>query len=291
MPREITVKTALYYHSAKFASNYDLNVYRGCEHRCVYCFAQYSHKYLESDFFKDIYVKTNLAEVLDRELTKKSWKGNMINISGVCDCYQPLESKYKLMPDILRVLLKHRNPVFILTKSPLILRDYDLLGELNSKTTVFIASTVTALDETIRKKIEPNAVASLDRIGMLHEFTKMKCRTNVMLMPIIPHLTDSKMSIEAIYHSCKINRIDNVIPSALHLRGDLKQNFYRFLELEFPDILPGVKHLYRGAYVDKKYSKILYEFIRIMKTKYGFFETEEFQKRTSDTNQVQLSLF
>ena len=106
--KEIKAKSVLHYHDKKFASNYDLNIYRGCEHKCEYCFAQYSHKYLENDFFNDIYIKTNVAEILDKELTKKPLNHTQICICGVSDCYQPAEEKYKLMPDILKVLIKHK---------------------------------------------------------------------------------------------------------------------------------------------------------------------------------------
>jgi DNA repair photolyase len=237
-------------------------------------------------------VKTNLAEVLDRELTKKTWKGNLINISGVCDCYQPLENEYKLMPDILKVLIKHRNPVFILTKSPLILRDYDLIRELSSKTRVCIATTVTTLDENIRQKIEPNTFPSRDRIEMLHEFSRLKkCQTNIMLMPIIPHLTDSRSGIEAIYHISRTHGIGGVIAAILHLRGELKNHFYRFLEVEFPNILLKIRRLYRGGYADREYSRVLYRFIGSMKNKYRLFENRTDLKESICDDQIQLNLF
>jgi DNA repair photolyase len=271
MIREILVKSALHYHDSRFASNYDLNIYRGCEHRCKYCFAQYSHKYLDGDFFDDIYVKTNIAEILDKELSKKTRKRDIVNISGVCDCYQPLEKKYKLMPDVLRVLIKHRNPVFILTKSPLILRDYDILAELSSKTTVYVATTVTTLEENIRQKIEPNGSSSMDRIKMLHEFTKLKCRTNVMLMPIIPYLTDDLKQMELVYRVCRDFNVGHVTPGILNLRGDLKEYFYEFLEAEFHDTFLKIKPLYRGSYVSRQYSEKLNKFLRQLKIKYGLY--------------------
>ncbi|MDR3078930.1 MAG: radical SAM protein, partial [Rickettsiales bacterium] len=275
----------------KFASNYDLNVYRGCEHRCRYCFAQYSQKYLESDFFEDIYVKTNLAEVLDRELSRKSWKREVINISGVCDCYQPLEGSYRLMPDILRVLIKHRNPVFLLTKSPLILRDYSLLEELSSKTQVSVATTITTLDETIRQKIEPNACSSAERMEMLREFTRLECETVVMLMPIIPFLTDSRAGIEAIYEKCWTQNLGRVIPGILHLRGELKEFFYRFLGDEFPEVLPKIEKLYGGSYVSRKYSEELEKFLRYIRTKYRFpriIRKSSQEHKNCDTRQLSL---
>jgi DNA repair photolyase len=291
MIKEILVKSALHYHNSRFASNYDLNVYRGCEHRCEYCFAQYSHKYLESNFFNDIYVKTNIAEILDRELSKKTRKRDIINISGVCDCYQPLEEKYKLMPDILQILIKYRNPAFILTKSPLILRDYDLLEELSSKTAVCIATTVTTLDESIRQKIEPNTFSSMDRIKMLHEFTQLRCKTNVMFMPIIPYLTDSIKQMELLYRVCRGFNIDHLTPGVLHLRGDLKKYFYEFLENEFQNTFQKIKPLYHGSYASRQYTEKLHKFLKKMKSKYGLYSVScEFENNDHNYSD-QLDLF
>ena len=271
MIKEITVKTALHYHNTKFAANYDLNIYRGCEHRCKYCFAQYSHKYLESDFFNDIYVKTNVAEILDKELNKKSWKHDVINISGVCDCYQPIEEKYEIMPKVLEVLIKHKNPTFILTKSDLILRDYELIKELSNLTQVCISTTVTTLDENIRKKLEPNVCSSTNRLKMLSEFSKLNCKTNVMLMPIIPYLTDSKKSLEGVYRMCQKIGIKHIIPGSLHLRGSLKKYFYSFLEKEFPDTFNKITSLYDTSYVKREYTQKLNEFLFELKKKYKIY--------------------
>ena len=159
---EITAKSALNNVSGWLPYNWDLNIYRGCLHQCEYCFAQYTHKYLDSDdYFGHIYVKTNIAEVLEQTLKKKSWKHERINVGGVCDSYQkPVESKYKLMRKVLKVLIKYRNSAMISTKSALILRDFDLIEKLSYLTPVNIAATIITLDEDIRKKIEPNSSPS-----------------------------------------------------------------------------------------------------------------------------------
>lgn len=293
MIKEITVKSALHYHNKKFATNYDLNIYRGCEHKCRYCFAQYSHKYLESDFFNDIYVKTNIAEILDLELSKKSWKHDIINISGVCDCYQPLEEKYKLMENVLKVLIKHKNPAFILTKSPLILRDFDLIDELSKKTDVCIATTVTTLDENIRQKIEPNTYTTIDRLNMISKFTELKCETNVMLMPIIPYLTDTTSNIESIYATCNRLGIKHMICGSLHLRGNLKTNFYNFLKKDFPKTFHNIQHLYKGNYVSREYVQKLNKFLLSMKRKYKIYNLNTNINRSDiiEDNDKQLDLF
>ena len=272
MFKEITVKSALHYHDTKFAANWDLNIYRGCEHRCRYCYAQYSHDYLNENgaFFDDIFVKINIAEVLDKELNRKTWKNDLINIAGVCDCYQPAEEKYKLMRKVLNVLIKHKQQIFILTKSPLILRDYDLIDELSKKTFVNVAMTITTFDEDIRKKIEPNTCSSVERFDTLKKFTKLNCRTTLMFMPIIPYLNDDINGINNIYKLASEAGINNVISAPLNLRGSLKTNFFNFLKEEFPSTHEKIQHLYKTAYVKKEYSEKLANFINKLKQKYKF---------------------
>lgn len=270
--KEIEAKSVLHYHSTKFASNYDLNIYRGCEHRCEYCFAQYSHKYLESDFFDDIYIKTNVAEILDKELTKKPLNHTQICICGVCDCYQPAEEKYKLMPDILKILIKHKQSAFILTKPPLILRDYDLIAELISKTKSCISTSITTLDDSIRQKLEPHTFSTLDRLNAIKEFSKIpNCDTNVMLMPIIPYLTDTVINIENIYKISKYYKIKYIVPGALHLRGNLKKNFYNFLQKNFYETYLKIQHIYKNSYVSHEYLEKLNKFLIKMKKKYNIY--------------------
>ena len=148
MIKEISAKSALHYHEQTFATNWDVNVYRGCGHGCVYCFARYSHRYLgDADFFHDIYVKTNIAENLDREFSRRNWTREPVNVGGVTDAYQPAEEKYCLMPDVIRVFIKHRNPLVIVTKSVLPLRDIALIGELAKLAEVAVLVSVSTLDE------------------------------------------------------------------------------------------------------------------------------------------------
>lgn len=272
MIHEITIKTALHYHDRKIATNYDLNIYRGCEHKCQYCFAQYSQQYLESDFFNDIFVKTNIAEVLDKELSKKNWKFAPINISGVSDCYQPLEEQYKIMSDVLKVLIKHKNPAIIITKSNLILRDIELIEQLSNVTNVVVGVSINSINPDINKKLEPNVASGLERFKILKEISKLKnCKTMTMLMPIIPYLTDNKDNLEQIYKLSKEYNVLHITPAPLHLRGCLKTNFYNFLEKEFPFCYKNIQHLYKSAYVSKQYSNNLQQYLSQLKRKYGLY--------------------
>ena len=113
--REINCKSAINKIKNKFGFCNDLNIYRGCLHKCYYCYAVYSHKYINSrDFFNEIFVKKNIAEVLEKELSSKSWKRETINLGSVTDSYQKAEEDYKIMPDILKLLIKYKTPMCII---------------------------------------------------------------------------------------------------------------------------------------------------------------------------------
>jgi len=111
----------------KLPYEWDLNIYKGCEHGCKYCYAMYTHNHLNGMFDQDIYIKTNVVDVLEKELRKPSWDRSIINIGGVTDSYQPCERDQQIMPEILKLLIKYKTPCIISTKSDLVLRDYDLI--------------------------------------------------------------------------------------------------------------------------------------------------------------------
>ena len=173
--KELRAKSILHYHEQTFSTNWDANIYRGCEHNCRYCFAQYSHRYMaKKQFFDDIYVKSNAPELLKKELGKKTWKKLPVNVCGISDCYQPAEAHYKIMPKVIKSFIRHKNPLVIVTKSTLILRDINILKELNQVAEVSIIGSVSTLDEEKRKLIEPNAAPTIERLKMLEKYYQHK---------------------------------------------------------------------------------------------------------------------
>ncbi|MHA1728724.1 MAG: radical SAM protein [Promethearchaeota archaeon] len=272
----MTAKSALNNVSGWLPYNWDLNIYRGCLHKCEYCFAMYSHKYLNSnDYFGDIFVKTNIAEVLEQDLKKRSWKHERINIGGVCDSYQPLESKYKLMRKILKVLIKYKNLAMISTKSDLILRDFDLINKLSQFAPVNIAATITTLDEDIRKLIEPNSSPSLDRFGILKKFKQTNANIGLHLMPILPLITDSVENLEKIFVKAKEIDVDYVITGILHLRGKTRNHFFNFLQNKFPELYHKYLNYYPNSKLRKDYSSKIIKTLGSLKNKYKLYDNFE----------------
>ncbi|MEW8994319.1 radical SAM protein [Clostridium sp.] len=292
--KEITCDIACNKLKRKVPFAWDLNIFRGCEHGCKYCYAIYSHQYLDSDkYFEDIYVKTNVVEQLEKQLSSPSWKREVVNIGGVTDSYQPAEANYKLMPDILRLMIKYKTPCIISTKSDLILRDYNLIEELSRVTYVNIAATITSMDEYIRKLIEPKGVASLKRFAMLKEFSKTNASTGLHFMPIIPYITDTFENINSLYFHAKECDVDYVLPGTLYLRGSTRTVFLDFIKKEFPKIYDDLLLLYKTGGADKEYKNNLYKTINALREKYGLSSSysKPMKEKLNQEGHTQLSIF
>lgn len=272
MIEEIKVKKALNRLNSKFLPyKWDLNVYRGCSHRCQYCYALYSHQYLESgkNFFDTIYVKTNIIEALEKQLSSKRWKREVINLGGVTDSYQPIEEKYKLMREVLKLMIKYKTPIVISTKSDLILRDIDLLTELASVASVNVAVTITTMDENIRNKIEPGGKPSEKRLEVLKQLSGKDIGLGLHLMPILPMITDNEENIENIFREVSKVPIDYAICGFLNLRSATRANFLDFIKRDFPNLFDDYLKLYQSPFISKDYAKNVYEKIWKLKRKYS----------------------
>lgn len=272
MCKEIIASSALNRLKRKIPYGWDLNIYRGCSHGCRYCYALYSHGYMqengEDEFFTDIYVKKNIVELLEKELRAESWKREVINLGGVTDSYQPAEAKHKLMPEILRLLIKYKTPAIISTKSDLVLRDYDLIDQLSRITYINIAATITTADEDLRKKIEPNSSPTASRFAMLKEFKKTNASIGMHVMPIIPLLADNSDNFERLFFAAAKCGVDYVLPGVLYLRGKTRQAFFSFLKEEFPEEELHYRLLYKKGGADKEYKTGLYKVVNALRDKY-----------------------
>lgn len=290
MVTEISAKKILTYHSDPFPTHWDVNPYRGCTIGCSYCFAQYTHRYLEADsFFRDIFVKTNADICLKKEFSNKKWQKEQIKIGGTTDLYQHLEEKYVLVPKLLKTAQQFRNPVFLQTKSTLILRDFELISELSKTTDVTIATSVSMTNEMLRKVIEPGAASTAERIEMLGKF-KGHCRSTILgIMPIIPYISDDYENLETIFQLAQQNQVDFVVTSFLFLRGQVKTDFFRLIQKNFPEIYPKFIAVYHSDYPAENYLSEKKKMIAMLKEKYGF--TKTYQPPQLKPQTLQTSLF
>ncbi len=288
MIHEIVCKSALSKHEHAFPTVWDVNPYRGCTMGCRYCFAQYSHKYLNlSNFFSDIVLKSNIAEILHNELRKKSWKAEQIKLGGISDIYQHAEKKYELLPQLIDVLKKSRNPVFIQTKSTLILRDLELIKELSKVTSVDISTSISTFDEDFRKIIEPGAPSALERMEMLQQFAGICRHTIVSFMPIIPLISDTEENLDLAFRLTKEFKLDSIIAYPLHLRGKTKLPFFNLIQTHYPEIFPHFSNLYKTPNLDSLYAEKLFKKLDILRSRYQLFGTYSIVQPLNN----QLSLF
>ncbi len=173
---------------------WSVNPYRGCQHACAYCYARRTHEYLDlgagSDFDTQIHVKINAPELLAAELARKSWRREEIAFSGVTDCYQPLEARYRLTRQCLEVCALRANPVGIVTKAPLVLRDLDVLAALNARADVSVYISIAFADDAVARKVDVGAPAPSQRFDTVSKLAAAGIRAGVMIAPIIPGLND-----------------------------------------------------------------------------------------------------
>ncbi|MEO7298171.1 MAG: PA0069 family radical SAM protein [Verrucomicrobiota bacterium] len=214
-----------------------INPYRGCEHGCIYCFARPTHEYLGFssglDFETKIMVKENLPELLRKELSSPNWKPQTIVMSGVTDCYQPIERKLKLTRRCMEVLAEFKNPVAIITKNFLVTRDVDLYAELAKDHATQINISITTLDDTLTPKLEPRASLPKHRLAAVKILSDAGVPVNVMVAPCIPGLTDYEMP--KIVQAARDAGAKSVAYVPLRLPWAVKSLFEDWLETHFPD--------------------------------------------------------
>jgi DNA repair photolyase len=195
--RDLSQSIITYNDSPDIPFDASLNVYRGCEHGCSYCYARNTHEFLGFsaglDFETKIMVKENAPELLRRELSSRSWKPQTLAMSGVTDCYQPVERRLQLTRRCLAVLAEFRNPVSIITKNYLVTRDLDLMQELARHRAVMVHLSITTLDSELARKLEPRAASPRQRLAAIEALSKAGIPVGVLVAPVIPALNEPEL--------------------------------------------------------------------------------------------------
>jgi DNA repair photolyase len=176
---------------------YSMNFYRGCEHGCAYCYARPTHEYLGMsaglDFESKIFVKENAPELLREKLMSPRWQADTIIVSGNTDCYQPAERKFRLTRRCLEILAEFRNPVSMITKNSLVLRDLDILKIMARDNLVTVMLSVTSLDDDLQRQLEPRTSSPRGRLEAIEGLAKAGIPVGVNVAPVIPGLTDHEI--------------------------------------------------------------------------------------------------
>ncbi len=226
-----------------------VNPYRGCEHGCIYCYARPGHEYLGLscglDFETKVFAKREAPALLRKELFRKSWQGETIMMSGVTDCYQPLETDMKLTRQCLEVMLEFRQSVSIITKSSLILRDLDILQEMARLNLVHVAVSITTLDNRLAGAMEPRAASPRARLDTVRTLARTGVPTFVMAAPIIPALNDQE--IPAILREASRAGAHGAGYILLRLPHQIKTLFLEWLQRTVPQRAAKVESLIRDT--------------------------------------------
>jgi DNA repair photolyase len=242
------------------------------------CFARPSHTYLNFDAGRDfetrIVVKVNAVEVLRRELRKRSWTGAHVAMGTNTDPYQRCEGRYRLTRGVLEVLRDHANPCSILTKSPLLLRDLDLLVEL-AETAGFTANlSIGTLDEEVWRRSEPGTPHPRARMAAVKRLVAAGVPCGILMAPILPGISDDPEQLRAVVRAAADAGASHLTPITLHLRRGVKEEFMPWLEREYPELVGDYRRMYRGANAPKAVGAAIGERVRAAKRGHRAFDPQ-----------------
>jgi DNA repair photolyase len=253
-----------------------INPYRGCEFGCVYCYARYTHEFLElrdpMDFERRIFVKRMAAQVLARTMGRTSVGADPIAIGTATDPYQPAERKFGLTRSILEVLSQVGGlQLSITTKSALVARDIDVLTAINSRSRLSVNFSLITLNRRLQRILEPRAPRPGVRLKALADLNRAGIRCNVLMMPMIPGLTDDPASIESVIRGARRAGASEVWWRSLFLKPSAAARFIPFVKENFPQVAPRIDDFYaRAVYAPRAYDEHLSAIFDRLRTKYGF---------------------
>jgi DNA repair photolyase len=266
---EVRARSALnHVPGGRYGFNYTVNPYRGCTHACVFCFARRTHTYLDldagRDFEREIVVKVNVPELLRAELARPSWKRELVALGTNTDPYQWVESRYRFMPEILAALEAAQTPVSVLTKSPLALRDVELYERMAKRLPVSVNLSVPTLDEEAWRATEPHTPSPSARLDAVAELRRRGIDSGVLIAPLMPGINDDPEQVQPIIERAKEAGATFLGGVALHLRGEVRDVFFAWLEAKRPDLIPRYEQLYANgrSYMRPEQRKLTTQAIR-----------------------------
>jgi DNA repair photolyase len=273
---EVRSKSALNHVPGESAMPFPwtINPYRGCSHSCVYCFARRTHEWLEldsgRDFDSQIVVKTNLVDVLRKELGRPSWKREHVALGTNTDPYQRAEGRYRLMPGVIRVLAESGTPFSILTKGTLLRRDVPLLAVAARDVPVGLGVSLAIWDDDLHASLEPGVPTPRARLDLVKALADAGLPCGVFLAPVLPGLTDGTAELDAALGAIAATGATGVTVIPLHLRPGAREWFMAWLSREHADLVPRYRQLYaRRAYVSGEYRTWLSQRVAPLLTKHG----------------------
>ena len=234
---------------------WSLNPYMGCVHRCTFCyvraFEQRADRPSDDRYGTSIRVKTNIADVLRKELARLSWQREAIALGAATDPYQPAEGRYKLSRACIEIVGESGSPLRIITRGPMIVRDLDVLVAASQRADVSVTFSIPTLDLDIWRKTEPGTAPPQQRLRALKELVDAGVHVGVGMAPILPGLSDKPDLMEEVVRAARAAGATGVWANLLYLKPGTKEHYLRALERDWPELLPEYERLYaRKAYLD-----------------------------------------
>lgn len=270
--------------------SWTLNPYRGCTHGCHYCFARRYHVQFEmnasDEFASVILVKRNFVEVLARELDRPSWRREQVALGTATDPYQPIEGHYKLTRGTIEALARARNPVGIVTKGPMIVRDRDVLTSLSSVAHCTVCMSVPTVDEDAWRTLEPGTAHPLQRLRAVRDLVDAGIHAGVLMAPIVPGFSSSRSKLERTVKAIADHSARFVGCNVMYLQDGTRTHFMRFIEREFPAMRPRFDRLYAKKYPPDAYRKEITAMVRVLQDRYGMRRRQSEEDRVAGSGEA-----
>jgi DNA repair photolyase len=276
---------------------WSLNPYTGCAHRCTFCFVRAFERRADrpSDdrYGRSIRVKTNIAEVLARELARRSWKRELVAVGTATDPYQPAEGRFRLTRACIEQLGRGRTPFHVITRGPMIVRDVDVLTCAARQAAVSVTFSVPTLDPEVWRRTEPGTAPPRQRLRALRALVDAGIDVGVGMAPILPGLSDRREQLAEVVKAARDAGATGIWANLLYLRPGTREHFLENLARDWPELLPRYERMYAGrAYLGKREQKPTRDRVSELRARYEVMDrrTVKLEPPPTPDDPFQLSL-